>query len=207
MHRGLLKQKYSFVSLGILSGLGISIFFELQGVKIAFGILFVLLGLMIGSTIAHHFCFHHDHEGDSLLDKSFIALLFGVNFFHPMVDGFVLGETIRLSAIIGFFILIQVVMHEFIRQTALYEIFKKAGFSYKKLLTVLVVGFSIGLALSFVGSNFLGSYEWIVDFVTLFAYSVVVSEYFTVLKTNKQNIDILYIGIGLMLGVVLSFLG
>ncbi len=202
------KNNYTLISIGLLTGLGLAGLFEIVesgGVFIALAIVVILLGAFLGHAIAHHFCFHHHHEGDSPIDYSFILLLVGVNFFHPMTDGFVLAETFGVSFVVGLLVLLQIIIHEFVRQSVLIGFFKKAGISYGKVLSILFTGFLAGIILSVSGTQFLSQYEWVVDLVTLGAYSIVIAEYsYQMSFKESRTSKILFIILGTVIGILLA---
>ncbi len=170
-----------------------------------FGFLFFIFIVWGAQKVAHHFSFHHTHEGDSEVDKSISATLLTVNVLHPMVDGFALyGAYVALHNTYLFTsVLVGITVHEIFRQSALVIVFKEFGFKAWKVILPALGGMALGGLLGVFGGKLPAGLEPYIDALTFGAYTFIVAEHLFAHKEVFKKRNLVF---ALIAGIVVAFI-
>lgn len=205
-----LEQYSSAVRAGIVGLLIAFIFFTLRELvaypHLFFGaILAGVVALLLARKAAHHFHIHHTHTGDSAFDAIALTVLFLANILHPAVDGFSLYETFVSRGIFaGGLFVFGLILHEFVRQSALITAFKTMGVRWWWVVLTAAVGICIGFGTGILGSEILHKHEGLIDIATIFAYVFIMGE-FSFDDYHKETKGTLwFVVLGLVVGTLLS---
>ena len=199
-------ERYRGISVGFLLVLALALCFEISESWVttvfALGIIFGA-GILANKT-SHHFHGHHHHAGDSTLDVVGIVVLFLANIFHPAFDGFTLHEAfVEQGVLAGLVVGGGIVLHEVLRQSALIALFATMRIRWYWVVLTASLGIAAGIGFGAIGATMLAEHEYLIDFITLFAYSFIVSEFYCSHSKEHKKQSNPFMLIGVCIGIVM----
>ncbi len=173
---------------------------------ILYGALAIALGIAVGRFLAVHVSVCDHVHLDNSKDLSFLLVVCLTSFGHTIIDGSVLDSAWSLSTSAGIFALLAIVGHEIFRTGVLFSVLRAMGFP-KWVSGLSVFGISIaGLLIGFILGGFLdlGSYEGFVHIISIFFYTIVVTDVFLFLKKHYEGIAYVFLFIGAIIGLIVE---
>jgi hypothetical protein len=173
---------------------------------VLFGIFAIVFGVVIGKFLAVHVSVCDHVHLDNTKDFSFLLVVCLTSLGHTIVDGSVLWSTWSLSVSAGVFALLAIMGHEIFRTGVLFSVLRAMGFP-KWVSGLSVFGISIaGLLIGFILGGFLNldSYEGFVHILSIFFYTIVVTDVFIFLKKHYGGIAYSFLFLGAIIGLVVE---
>jgi hypothetical protein len=171
-----------------------------------YGLLAIGFGILVGKFLAVHVSVCDHAHLDNSKDLSFLLVVCLTSFGHTIIDGSVLDSAWSLSTSAGIFALLAIVGHEIFRTGVLFSVLRAMGFP-KWVSGLSVFGISItGLLIGFILGGFLdlGSYEGFVHIISIFFYTIVVTDVFLFLKKHYEGIAYIFLFIGAIIGLIVE---
>jgi len=172
------------------------------------GITLSLLAVWFARKTAHHFHAHHHSAGDSVIDIVPASVLFLANIFHPALDGLSWYETFATQgAWFGVLFGLSIILHEFVRQSALITAFKAMHIKWYWVVVTALIGIASGIGAGRINATFFHDYEYVADLLTLFAYTFIIAEFhYAHREHGNKKVSLLLVIVGIILGGVLAYL-
>ncbi len=189
--------------IGILLVFSSRIFIELFVSPLFFfvGAVIFFFAYILARTTHHHFAHNHSHEGDSVIDAVPLWILMFANILHPAVDGFSFWEILQNEGVVaGVVVGASIGLHELVRQSALIFALKRYGVWWGTVVLTALLGISVGVLAGATHTEFLHTYEYVAELLTLFAYGFIIFD-----SLHHRMSQRYMIPIGVIVGVVLTF--
>lgn len=207
------KTKYiTSLGVGFLVVLIVTSFFHelsessYEPAVVFYGLLAISLGVVVGKFLAVHVSVCDHVHLDNSKDLSFLLIVCLTSLGHTIIDGSVLHSAWLLSTSAGIFALLAIAGHEIFRTGVLFSVLRAMGFP-KWLSGFSVFGISItGLLIGFILGGFLdlGSYEGFVHILSIFFYTIVVTDVFLFLKKHYEGIAYPFLFLGVIIGLIVE---
>jgi RsiW-degrading membrane proteinase PrsW (M82 family) len=169
----------------------------------------IALGIILSQVTSKHFGHDHHHRGDSAIDVIPVAVLLFANIAHPAIDGFSAVETFRVGGVFaGVLYATSIVFHELLRQSAFVAALAPLRINWRLVVSTAIIGLTTGVVTAVLEAHFFDRYQVLADIATLFSYSFVIAEFYTMQKniTHLNKWHKLFFIIGGGVGVCILLL-
>lgn len=173
-----------------------------------FSIFLICSAIFIARKFAKHFDYGCDHTHGT--DRVFIGSILLASLIHTTFDGSILHLTQKEEGWAMFFVVLAtIVIHEFIRISAIMGILGDMGYSKKQrwiyVFFVSLIGFILGIVLAGVFGEAVEGGEGFVHLATGFLYSIIATDIFLFIK-NRYQISYFLVSLGAVFAIVLESL-
>jgi len=163
-------------------------------------------GVLFGKFLATHVSVCDHEHVDNTKDISFVLIVCLTSLGHTVIDGSVLYSAWFFSASAGVLTLFALAGHEIFRTIILFGILRAMNFP-KWMSIFSVFGISIGgIVIGFILGGFLnlGLYEGLVHVISIFLYTIVVTDVYVFLKKHHNGISYPFLLLGVIIGLVIE---